>query len=369
MVFKTVTGKKTVRSQDDGTPPPGAIEPIVPRGASVDEILFAVLNFGISNGMLFDAELHAYSNRTASGTVDGLLPVYANSVALKNASEYFARLLSADWADRASVDGEEYDYASDSDLEDVDESEGDMDGVSSKPFQRLATHSSASVQERKPLKDNHDNGVASLEAAQSSSSLSAQESPMDAKTSGSADHGRIRRILPAVAYKTLKAFAFYTLTKKVDFAPLRSQPTSIRREKASTHRMAYDSPQCSPKSMYRFAHMCEIKELKELALEDIKSKLSPDNILEELFSTLTSRYPEVQKAEVAYLLDNGLTPDVIAAMPDWIAKVAAGELGPLSGDVLAILFEKLAATRVPFVCRHCSGTSFKKECSDCGRWN
>ena len=66
-------------------------------------------------------------------------------------------------------------------------------------------------------------------------------------------------------------------------------------------------PECSPKSMYRLADevglsiytfgtpgnlnlsQLGLTELKKLAMEDIKTKLSSDNILVELFSTFTWR--------------------------------------------------------------------------------
>ena len=103
-----------------------------------------------------------------------------------------------------------------------------------------------------------------------------------------------------------KAFIYYLYTGKVAFACLRSQgraptpSTVVRKENLSP-----SPPLCSPKSMYKLAdevsipvitpHMARLKQfqlgisdLKELARDDILSKLSNENIVIELFSTFTS---------------------------------------------------------------------------------
>jgi len=143
-------------------------------------------------------------------------------------------------------------------------------------------------------------------------------------------------------FNTVQAFALYVFTGKIKFAPLRSQSASSQEQTAIRHRQPQEGPRCSPKFMYRLAHMYDIKDLQEIALKDIKSKLSGDNILTELFSSFTSRYPEVQKSEVEFLLEHGFTPSIKAEMPSWMAKTASGSLGPLSADVLTLLFNEMA---------------------------
>jgi len=116
---------------------------------------------------------------------------------------------------------------------------------------------------------------------------------------------------------------------------MRSEPSSKHLEYQSKCKKPYDPPECSPKSMYRFAHLCGIDELKKEAVNDLTSKLTSSNIWIELFeSSLTTRYPEVQEI--------GLEPEVLGALPQWLTRLASGELGPQSGDVVAKLIQKIA---------------------------
>lgn len=159
------------------------------------------------------------------------------------------------------------------------------------------------------------------------------------------------------SFYRIQAFVFYLLTGIVDFAPLRSQSITVAR--SATRTPQHQAPSCSPKSMYRLAHLYGIKELQALAIQDIASKISHENIVPELFSSLTARYPEIQQTEVNFLIDKGFTAGVFAAMPTWISKVASGSLGRLSGDVLALLLQRLATKPVPRL-----KTPFCDECAE-----
>ncbi|KAH9943869.1 hypothetical protein B0H21DRAFT_747364, partial [Amylocystis lapponica] len=60
---------------------------------------------------------------------------------------------------------------------------------------------------------------------------------------------------------------------------------------------------CSCKSMYRLADKIGLDVLKDLALDHLKSRLSAQSILAEIFSSFTSRYlafkyDEVKKIEL-----------------------------------------------------------------------
>ncbi len=102
------------------------------------------------------------------------------------------------------------------------------------------------------------------------------------------------------SHHSFRALIIYAYLGEVEFAPLKSE------NKAHSSQVdPYKPPLCSPKSMYRLAEKVngssnpkrplrltklqyDIPDLKEEALKDIQSKLSPHNILEELFSTFTS---------------------------------------------------------------------------------
>ncbi|KAH9938917.1 hypothetical protein B0H21DRAFT_757506 [Amylocystis lapponica] len=155
------------------------------------------------------------------------------------------------------------------------------------------------------------------------------------RTSVSEEHDRFGRVVPVndMAHKTWMALVFYLYTGEVVFALLKSQ----RQAKLMG---LFGPPPCSPKSMYRLADKYGLSELKELAKEDIRSKLTPQNILEELFSDFASRYKEIYELEIDYFCEKCLR-DTVSALPRWTGILARGEL-PHSGDMLATLIKKLA---------------------------
>ncbi|EPS96256.1 hypothetical protein FOMPIDRAFT_82302 [Fomitopsis schrenkii] len=293
----------------------------IPRTLTKDELFLATLRSGITDGNLFNTKLYTYSRRTPSA-VDKPRPVYANEAALKHASDYFVSLFDWDFQE-GRMSTEDYDYMSDSDLEDADEPASDL---------------SDSCKER-------DTAKATKNQVDGTDDTSASVTPASEETVAVDRNEKSDRpkILETVAYKTLQSFVFWSLTGKISFAPLRSQSSAIHLQTESKMLKLYEPPPCSPKSMYRFAHMCEVEELKLLALEDLTSKLNHDNVLTELFSSFTTRYSEVQEAEVHALVHRlGLTQTVLGTLPMWTTKVASGELGPQSGDIVAKLVQKLA---------------------------
>lgn len=153
------------------------------------------------------------------------------------------------------------------------------------------------------------------------------------------DGGRTQILfIKNVAYTTLRAFAFYVMTGALEFSALSSEGDAPAVGPAKP----YDTPRCSPKSMYRFAEMCCMTDLQELALKDITAKLSSGNILAELFSTFTSWYPDVQKAELDFLSEKcRSSPKVLDGLSRWTSKMARGDL-PYGGDILASLCQQLA---------------------------
>ncbi|KZT65971.1 hypothetical protein DAEQUDRAFT_768457 [Daedalea quercina L-15889] len=304
----------------------------IPRNSTKEEVFLTVLRSGIAEGNLLDTKLYTYTRRTPVG-VDMPRPVYANEAALTNVSDYFVTLFQWDFQEgRMSTD--DYDYMSDSDLEDAEEDDNSNGWVSTHGLQ---TATLASLQ-KSPA-----DGAA--EVGDGTEETITAEVPTPAVTVDVGHHVvTVERpvVLETVAFKTFHAFVFWTLTGKVSFAPLRSQSSSAHLQYESKSRKPFDPPACSPKSMFRFAHMCGISELKKLALNDIVSKLAPDNVLTELFSSLTARYTEVLEAEVEALVKKGLTQAVLSEMPHWMAKVATGSLGTQSGDVIAMLLQRLS---------------------------
>jgi len=63
-------------------------------------------------------------------------------------------------------------------------------------------------------------------------------------------------------------------------------------------------PGSNAKSMYKLCHRLEITELKAAALEHIRCSLTPENVVTEICSPFTARFPEVRMIERGYLKAN-----------------------------------------------------------------
>ena len=93
----------------------------------------------------------------------------------------------------------------------------------------------------------------------------------------------------------------------IQFAPLRSQGANTRAQYIQGQTTLENPPPCSPKAIYSLAtavscNLCflcsrgrstlsiqlEVKGLRKLAFDDIRSKVTPENVVTELFSGFTS---------------------------------------------------------------------------------
>ena len=108
-------------------------------------------------------------------------------------------------------------------------------------------------------------------------------------------------------FSSWKSLFFYRCTDMISFAPLRSQGVESRLNYIRGRNTAATPPPCSPKTIYVLAslvgkpstnvfHMTLTEQLKlgiqplcDRAFADIKSKLSSDNVVEEVFSWFTAR--------------------------------------------------------------------------------
>ncbi|KAI0690191.1 hypothetical protein C8T65DRAFT_817442, partial [Cerioporus squamosus] len=327
-----------------------------------------------------DVKFFAFSRRTLSapGTVDRPLPLLANSALLCSATSHFDYTRNSEGAghfvegraadlnapypsDRSSVT-DVYDYTSDSDLEDeppravdqcpapdrvVEDSEGPpMSEV-------LATNNHLDVgTERAEARDSSVGSeltstpeigprFAAVDSTEPSSSSRVPE--------GVAPIARPGRVvfLQDIAYRTFKAFIFYTYTREVEFAPLKSQHHAYDRGSEDT------PPRCSPKSMYRLAEKYDIPELREKALSSIRSKLTPDNVLEEIFSRFTSVRPVIQAMELEYLQAHISDDAIQARLPMWMEAM---EDGSLPKGAAGIVVSLITTGRSGYRCSGCYHT-------------
>ncbi|EED80648.1 predicted protein [Postia placenta Mad-698-R] len=103
------------------------------KQSNIPWTLESALAASVSDGSFADVELSLFSRRLAAGKVGHPRPVYANSAVLKRASSYFHGLLEGGFVEGDVYAGspsfptstDEYDYESDSDLEDdgIDETD------------------------------------------------------------------------------------------------------------------------------------------------------------------------------------------------------------------------------------------------------
>ncbi|KXN80752.1 hypothetical protein AN958_07860, partial [Leucoagaricus sp. SymC.cos] len=236
------------------------------------------LHHSLDHPSFVDTKFYLFSARI-DGQPAHPKAVYAKSLLLVNASNYMRDLLSAesDFAggsacdifqevpeEIAKLDPDVYDYDDDSDLEDE---EGEKN-----------VKSPQEVHEKSPV--NRSQGTV----------------PDSEYKDGRAF------VINGTAYKTWKAFLFYTYTNSISFNDLKSQRKTAPRSPIAKD--TKDFVRCSPKSMYRFADYADLPDLKALAKGAITKGLSRFNIVEELFSVFTSKYQEIIELEVEFLIQN-----------------------------------------------------------------
>ncbi|KAJ3527738.1 hypothetical protein NM688_g8089 [Phlebia brevispora] len=130
------------------------------------------------------------------------------------------------------------------------------------------------------------------------------------------------------AHKTWQSLILYLYNDHVSFAPLRSGG-SRRGERGC----------CSPKSVYRLASKFGLNKLQETAKEAIRAGLSEQNIVHELFSDFTWRYPEIIAMEVAVFRRLSSHPKVQSDWEEMSRRVSAGALPKSSGIIASLLMQ------------------------------
>ncbi|PSS15400.1 hypothetical protein PHLCEN_2v3276 [Hermanssonia centrifuga] len=291
-------------------------------------LLRAALKSAADSGTFIDTKFYAFSRRDPSRTAYEPKAVYANGWLLRaRLPSYFEPLLAGGYKESAvgSLHGNfpsnhqayniEYGYDSDSDLED-DEDSDDGDGVTLKT-DREEEYMTDEIPQ--PEKDVGDKTEAISEEL--------------LKEHGAYGTGRVV-ILRDFAYPTWKALIFYLCTGEVAFAALQSQ----KKENIPAGQISPDAPLCSPKSMYRIADQLGLDALRNLAEKDILSKLSADNIMEELFSEFTSLYDKIRDMETQFACDNALTR-TSANISECIERMATGQR-PYNAVILKCLFQR-----------------------------
>ncbi|KDQ57700.1 hypothetical protein JAAARDRAFT_35385 [Jaapia argillacea MUCL 33604] len=318
------------------------------------------LKKSVAGGTFNDVKLYAYSRREGeTGRVHSPTPVFANSDLLREKSSYLETLLCGDgFSEAVTVDlddefpiteqrfVENYDYPSDSDL---DDQEMEVDSHFAQSHNGVGTEGEQNVP----------SGGQAL--ARRTSTQEVENGRVAGTHKSRRDRGRVI-VVKDTAFKTLRAFVIYLYTGEVSFhrqksdlpegeAEVEGKKGKKKRrggkESSPTEEKADDEMSiCSPKSMYRLSDKVGLDDLKALSFKAIKDSLSPANVVKEAFSFFTSLYPELQEAEIDYLCEHRYDVAVAKAIPGVMKKAAMGELEH-SAEVLALLFTRLAAIGAP----------------------
>lgn len=272
-------------------------------------------------GELLDTQFYLFSARSkceAQANVTNLQALFANDEALTAGSEYFSTLLSektpndpavVEFQDYHDCEGgislDEYGYASDSDLDEEEEETSETVQDNMEQMSRTT-----------PVKNFATKGTQRIIPSR-------------------------RLLVTDTAFNTWRALLDYLYTDEIAFAPLRSQAS-----KTVGRRSLHEPTPCSPKSMYRLA--CKIKhdKLQAKTLAAIKSSLTEHNILQELSSSLTSKFPAILEMEVEILFQKIVTPTVMKDFPALIQKIAGANL-PHGADILTKLHERMLRQHYP----------------------
>lgn len=320
-------------------------------------LIEALLMKSILGQDLVDTKFHLFSSRSAhSRKVSRLQSLSANDVVLAACSDFFAELSSrtglpdATFVDfeggSALEDGmalDDYGYASDSDLEDDE----DDDGASQMSVcDEAATLGGNTIQSD----DNDDDllvvGITADGKDKIDTTISDPISASPPQAVAPITSAPIQHKLPVencrnilvrdTAFRTWKALLLYLYTNKIVFSPLKSQGQPRAHVKGPDPSTLWP---CSPKSMYRLGRKVRLDSIRDKAFDAIRNSLNADNILQELSSSFTSKYPEILQMHVEVLLKHITSVPVIQNIPSLVKRIADSQL-PHGADILIDLYQK-----------------------------
>ncbi|KAF9778359.1 hypothetical protein BJ322DRAFT_1092792 [Thelephora terrestris] len=123
-------------------------------------------------------------------------------------------------------------------------------------------------------------------------------------------------VLTMGPFSCWKSLFFYSCTNVIHFAPIKSQGVEVR---------AQHGAGCSPRVIYSLATALEIEPLRDLALNDIRSKITPKNLISELFSRFASRHEAIARMQCELMYDKSQLAHwhIIRRDPIWSAPVVS----------------------------------------------
>ncbi|KAL6300197.1 hypothetical protein BKA93DRAFT_542061 [Sparassis latifolia] len=290
----------------------------------------------LAHGEFADVRLFVFSRRLRSGKVCAPRALYANSAILKAASPFFAGMLAGGFSesDIAGIDtGFPANQRSVIDADPFAEEDSDYEEGEDDEYRK-----DNSTIARDACDEVESSGLTLNSTHVPQDTPASLVSPAVIKQSGGQPLRTI--IIKDTALATLQWLVYYLYTGEIAFSPLHSQGAECWAVERERYQIEHPKcpPPCSPKSMYRLADMLGMDGLKLLAIEDVRSKLSAENILDELFSPFSSWYPEILQAEVKFFSSNRMDLKIIPKMRKKLAAIAIQPV-PHAAVALASLFE------------------------------
>jgi len=138
-------------------------------------------------------------------------------------------------------------------------------------------------------------------------------------------------VLTIGSFVSWRSLFFYLCTGTIQFAPLKSQSSDARARYVREQTTPERPPPCSPKAIYSLAAALDVKPLRDLAFDDIRSKVTSANVVTELFSRFTSRENEVMKVHCELLSDKCREKSTTASMVDLIKGMVGGKAAHRAG--------------------------------------
>ncbi|GAA5877226.1 hypothetical protein JCM1840_003024 [Sporobolomyces johnsonii] len=154
------------------------------------------------------------------------------------------------------------------------------------------------------------------------------------------------------AYTTYFAVLVWMVTGYIRFAPLRSRFRSDDEDDKQARAAELDKmlsqsdsqlpPPASPKSVYRLAHLLELPDLLQLALDDFGSQLSPANVAYELYSDVSCTYEAIRDVALEFTVANWKEVAEAEGTGAMERRAYAEELPKAAAAVSMLLARKLA---------------------------
>ncbi|KAF9645620.1 hypothetical protein BDM02DRAFT_3262815 [Thelephora ganbajun] len=158
-----------------------------------------------------------------------------------------------------------------------------------------------------------------------SSSEQASESPPEEQVDRKEEtEQQTLPVLTVGSFASWRSLFFYLCTDVIQFAPLKSQGTDVRAQYVREQTTPDRPPPCSPRVIYSLASALDIKPLRDLAFDDIRSKVTSTNVVTELFSSFTSRESDVMKMHCKLLSGKFHERNTTSSVADLIKSMAGG---------------------------------------------